>query len=220
MSNPFRQSLYILSSLALLLGFQTGVHADTLKRLMPADQLETLEHHTNQEIAHRFREWHQLLAKREQMSDLDKLQAINAFYNRMTWEDDLALWKQRDYWATPAETLIRNAGDCEDFSIAKYFSLLEMGISENQLKVAYVRLRDGTGHMVLEYYPQPDADPLVLDNIEAALLPLSQRKDLLPRFRFDQHAVWWANRPDQPASTASAFNRWADLIQRMNLEAF
>lgn len=220
MLNLLRQSLYLLSSFALLLGVQTGLHADTLKRMMPIDQLEDLENHTNQEVGQRFREWHQLLEKREQMTDLEKLQTVNAFYNRMTWIDDRALWQQRDYWATPTETLLNNAGDCEDFVIAKYFSLLELGIPEQQLKVTYTRLRDDTAHMVLEYYPQPGADPLILDNIETTLIPLSQRKDLRPRFRFDQQTVWWADRPDKPTSPASAFNRWTDLIQRMGLEAF
>ena len=41
--------------------------------------------------------------------------------------DDTEIWGEPDYWATVLETLGRGAGDCEDFSIAKYVTLKAMG---------------------------------------------------------------------------------------------
>jgi predicted transglutaminase-like cysteine proteinase len=37
--------------------------------------------------------------------------------------DDINRWIKADYWATPIKFLSTNAGDFEDFSIAKYFIL-------------------------------------------------------------------------------------------------
>ncbi|KIF51587.1 hypothetical protein [Vibrio owensii] len=40
------------------------------------------------------------------------------FYNRIVYTQDTALWGEKDYWATPEETLRRFKGDSEDIAIA------------------------------------------------------------------------------------------------------
>ncbi|WP_197479414.1 transglutaminase-like cysteine peptidase, partial [Oleiphilus sp. HI0132] len=81
-------------------------------------------------------------------------------------------------WATPLEFLATNAGDCEDFSIAKYFTLREMGIPDDMIKITYVKaLELNQAHMVLAYYPTPDAEPLILDNLINEIKPAGQRTD-------------------------------------------
>src|SRR5690606_26911116 len=97
------------------------------------------------------------------------------------------IWRQADYWATPLETLAKRAGDCEDFVIAKYFSLINIGVAPEKLRLIYVRARVGgmgssqsIAHMVLGYYATPHADPLVLDNLVGTIAPASQRRDLSP----------------------------------------
>ncbi len=53
----------------------------------------------------------------------------------------------------PLEFLGSNAGDCEDFTIAKYFSLLELGVSDKKLRLVYVKTIElNQFHMVLAYY--------------------------------------------------------------------
>jgi predicted transglutaminase-like cysteine proteinase len=88
------------------------------------------------------------------------------------FDDDMSVWGQSDYWATPAELIGQGRGDCEDFSIAKYYSLIELGIPVSKLRLVYVKAVQtgpaGTflqAHMVLAYYATPNADPLVLDNL-------------------------------------------------------
>ncbi|MBK7656351.1 MAG: transglutaminase-like cysteine peptidase [Betaproteobacteria bacterium] len=80
-------------------------------------------------------------------------------------------WGQVDYWATLLDTASKNAGDCEDFAIAKYVSLINSGMDENKLRLTYVLARVQSNgksisepHMVLAYYPDPGAEPLILDN--------------------------------------------------------
>jgi len=64
-------------------------------------------------------------------------------------------------------SLASNGADCEDFSIAKYFALKELGVPIQRLRITYVKaVRLNQAHMVLAYYPEPDAVPLILDNLE------------------------------------------------------
>ena len=97
--------------------------------------------------------------------------------NRVPFVDDAVHWREEDYWATPAESIGSNGADCEDFSIAKYFLLKELGVPIARLRLTYVKsLKLNQAHMVLAYYARPDAEPLVLDNLEDAVRPASQRR--------------------------------------------
>ena len=106
--------------------------------------------------------WRQLVTEL-QSEDLDeKLYEINRFFNRLDFVDDLVHWQQKDYWATPIEFISTGAGDCEDYTIAKYFSLIELGVPEQQLRLMYVTaLELRQPHMVLAYYETPTSIPLV-----------------------------------------------------------
>ena len=52
--------------------------------------------------------------------EVSKLNLVNDFFNGAKFAKDIDIWKTADYWATPIEFIGRDAGDCEDFSIAKY----------------------------------------------------------------------------------------------------
>jgi predicted transglutaminase-like cysteine proteinase len=123
-----------------------------------------------------------------------------------------------DYWATPVEALSRGAGDCEDYAIAKYFSLKIMGVAEEKLRIAYVKsLQYNMFHMVMLYYSNPGADPLVLDNLVNSIKPASERRDLLPIFTFNGAGLWLAHDRGQGklAGKSSRLPQWNDLLQRM-----
>ena len=107
-----------------------------------------------------------LLAQAAEMDDDAKLQAINQFFNhRVTYAEDIDVWGQIDYWASPLEMLGQARGDCEDYAIAKYFSLVAAGMSVAKLRMVYVRAQLGgvggavQAHMVLAYYASPNAEP-------------------------------------------------------------
>ncbi len=157
-----------------------------------------------------------------------KITAVNQFFNRrIRFVDDNVVWGQNDYWATPLETLYKGAGDCEDFAIAKYFTLLALNISPARLRLTYVRAAMNRGgetafvpHMVLAYYPQLGKEPLVLDNLVESIQPASTRPDLRPVFSFNTEGLW-----EQTGGTTSAvplerLSRWRDLLQRASREGF
>ncbi|MDP2826832.1 MAG: transglutaminase-like cysteine peptidase [Sulfuritalea sp.] len=179
-----------------------------------------------------LRDWQQTLTESSagSVAEKDKLRKINDFINRrIGFEDDLSIWNQSDYWATPLETIGQGRGDCEDFAIIKYYSLKDAGVPLAKLRLVYVKARlEGPGgpymqaHMVLAYYPTPNAEPLVLDNLIAEIRPASQRKDLQPVFSFNSEAIWSgvAGNAAKGAGGTRQLSRWQDLLQRARNEGF
>lgn len=148
----------------------------------------------------------------------DQLYAVNRFFNKIDFVDDKEHWGKSDYWATPIEFLATNAGDCEDFTIAKYFSLIELGVPAEKLRLMYVTAtRPRQAHMVLAYYETPKSVPLVLDNINKRILPATQRRDLIPIYSFNGDGLWHAKSQGQGRRLQSKNNNslWKNLTERM-----
>lgn len=171
----------------------------------------------------RIDEWAALLKQPSQGSIQDTLNRVNQFFNaRMAFRDDIVVWKQQDYWATPIEFLRKGAGDCEDFALAKYFTLRELGVPANQLRITYVKaLELNQAHMVVTWYSTPTAIPLVLDNLKTAILPATQRTDLLPVYAFNGEGLWLPQSGgNKRVGDSKRLSRWQDLLTRMRAEGF
>lgn len=142
---------------------------------------------TRGEVAQRLQDWRSLVAQSIQLSDAEKLKAVNAFFNRhIRYGEDTEVWRQVDYWASPRETLELGAGDCEDFALAKYFTLRLLGISEQRLRLVYSTLiSTQQAHMVLGYWADGGEDLVLLDNLRSEILLITQRPDLQVQFAFD-----------------------------------
>ena len=169
----------------------------------------------------RIRNWQNLIRDYQHEEELQKLAIVNDFFNGARFVNDQKQWNKRDYWATPLEFLIHDAGDCEDFSIAKYFTLREMGLDVSKLRITYVKaLILNQAHMVLAYYPSPNAEPLILDNINKLIKPASERTDLKPVYSFNADDLWLARSRNEQlkAGKSSQINLWRDLTARMQRE--
>ena len=180
--------------------------------------LQKVQEKYGQEARKRLISWEDLL-RDNSATDREKLEKINSFFNKkIVFMSDMDNYGVEDYWATPVECLSRGAGDCEDYAIAKYFSLKMMGVTEEKLRIAYVKsLQYNMFHMVMLYYSNPGADPLVLDNLVNSIKPASERKDLLPIFTFNGAGLWLAHDRGQGklAGKSSRLTQWNDLLQRM-----
>jgi predicted transglutaminase-like cysteine proteinase len=165
--------------------------------------------------------WDEQIKANLSSSEREQLNDINRFFNRkVRFSDDINIWSQKDYWATPVETLIKGAGDCEDYSIAKYFTLRRLGIPSEKLRITYVKaLNYNQAHMVLTYYATPTAEPLVLDNLINDILPASQRKDLLPVYSFNAEGLYLPGSNNKKSDTKK-LSRWQDLLKKMRTEGF
>lgn len=169
----------------------------------------------------RIQAWEAQIKASGSSSERDKLTEVNRFFNRqIRFTDDIRLWKQNDYWATPIEMLVKGSGDCEDYSIAKYFTLRRLGIPSDKLRITYVKaLNYNQAHMVLTYYASPGAEPLVLDNLINEIKPASQRKDLLPVYAFNAEGLYLAG-SNSKKSDSKKLSRWQDILKKMRTEGF
>ncbi len=167
--------------------------------------------------------WRRLIEESRALPDLDKLNKVNAFFNRrILFQTDWEVWGQEDYWATPLEFMGKGAGDCEDFVIAKYVSLQLLGVSNERLRLIYVRAKSGAtasiAHMVLGYYAQPAEEPLILDNLISSVRPASMRSDLIPVFSFNSDGLWVGGATTSSADPTARLSRWRDVLERMHQE--
>ena len=158
---------------------------------------------------------HDLL--RVSQTEIQQLDAVNAFFNQLVFISDNRLWGQEDYWATPIEFLGAKGGDCEDFSLAKYFTLRELGIADEKMRLIYVKATSiNQFHMVLAYYPEKHAVPLILDNLEGEVKLATERKDLIPIYSFNADHLWLMKERGrgQLAGTASKLSKWTKMRNR------
>ncbi len=116
------------------------------------------------------------------LKTLDKkkqLNKVNFYLNRLLPQYDYVINKKLDSWATPKEFLTVGYGDCEDYVIIKYYSLIELGFDEKKLFITVVKEKfRGGGHMVLTYFKTKNESPLVLDNLSFKILDLKTRTDI------------------------------------------
>jgi len=169
----------------------------------------------------RLRDWHALIEGNRDAPLQTKLERVNRFFNRMRFLSDDAHWGRRDYWATPVEMLSTRGGDCEDFSIAKYHTLKEMGVPVERLRITYVKaLELDQAHMVLAYYASPEAEPLILDNLVDDIRPGSRRPDLHPVYSFNGDGLWMAVERGEGRRVGGpdGISLWRDMSARMERE--
>jgi predicted transglutaminase-like cysteine proteinase len=212
-------------AVALLLGWDAGA-----LRAQPRDErgftsavserlMEAYARRFGAAARGRLDTWKGYAAQRRQTpsAERDLLLEVNRILNRIRFVDDQTHWGEADYWATPAESVASNGGDCEDFTIAKYFLLKELGVPISRLRMTYVKaIRLNQAHMVLAYYPKPDAEPLVLDNLEETVRPASQRTDLVPVYSFNDEEVWVETRGK--SGSPKQIRNWNLLLERLERE--
>lgn len=180
-----------------------------------------------QDTANLVDEWYATIETMRDMPEAQKLETANQFFNRrIRWVQDPEAWGQKDYWATPLETMGKGMGDCEDFAIAKYAMLVLAGVDVNKLRITYVKAQMGgpnsevhAAHMVLAYYPEPTAVPDILDNLITDIYPATKRTDLTPVYGFNSRGLWVGGAAT-PATTnpGAKLSRWRDVLRRAAAE--
>jgi predicted transglutaminase-like cysteine proteinase len=128
----------------------------------------------------------ELMERLVALEEKQKVIAVNSFFNQLAFGSDIQIWKKKDYWASRLEFLGKGQGDCEDYAVAKFLTMTQVGISEKKLFLTYVKAvgYPEAAHLVVSYYPEPGRIPFVLDNYNPKILPANQRKDLVPVYSF------------------------------------
>ncbi len=215
----------IIPSLALL--FTSGLlmaAAAVAPLKLPEGLVQEMSNHYGPEARVRLLSWQMMVKEQSQVLEWQRLQHINAFLNRIPFAEDQDHWQQQDYWATPVQFLASNGGDCEDFAIAKLFSLQGANIDPDKLRLMYVTAKElGQAHMVLVYRANPGEHPLVLDNMAGEIIAARDRTDLVPVYSFNASGLWLNNRTEQNEHEVKVRNHsgsslWRELVARMEKE--
>ena len=185
--------------------------------------LDYINRNYGEQAKNRLIGWRDIIQdeKYKTLPEQEKLRLVNDYFNKVRFIDDIEHWQKEDYWATPIEMLSTNGGDCEDFSIAKYFTLKALNVPIERMKLTYVKsIILKQAHMVLAYYPTPDAEPLILDNLMDEIRHASARKDLLPVYSFNGDGLWLSRERGQGkrVGKSSRLSLWKELSTRMKKE--
>lgn len=170
-------------------------------------------------ILKRLAKYEEVKNKARNLDINKKLTQINLFINGSLAEFDNASMGIDDYWMTPKEFFIKGHGDCEDYVIAKYFTLLELGVKKENLYPAIVKVQGSASfHLVLLYVEDKNKSPLVLDNLSFKILPFSKRIDLTPIAAFNEIDSYTLTREKflQKANVDwGKENKWEKLLNRV-----
>ena len=182
-------------------------------------QLNSIERKYGSSAKTRVEAWDSMIESSKNESLLNKIKNVNDFFNQITYKTDAAHWKQKDYWATPFEFMGTGAGDCEDYAIAKYFSLIKLGIPDDKLRITYVIYKKANSrfeqaYMVLTYYHKTGAEPVIFDNINRRLELASKRDDLKPVYSFNSSGLWQAKNKGDTRVGDNNLKSWKNLIGR------
>ena len=211
----------VLVFIILIIGLGLALAEDEYL-LFSEKKRQQIELQHGAEVAKRLSRWKTFVEENQDKTEPEKLKLTNNFFNQqLLWISDIKLWKQKDYWATPVETLVKAAGDCEDFTIIKYFTLTSLGVPVKHLRLTYVKaLKYNQAHMVLTYSRNPHEIPLVLDNINKKILPANQRTDLKPVYSFNGEGMWLQSKKKlgKKVGSSSRIRLWTDLKKRMQKE--
>ncbi len=133
--------------------------------------------------------WDRLLRSLRGRGAGAQLDLVNRAINQQPYRSDRAVWGRGDYWAIPEDFLARG-GDCEDFAIAKYFALRELGFAAADLRVVVLRdIRARRDHAVLVAHL--DGRDLVLDVVQRFVVPWSALSHYRPLYSVNETDAWF-----------------------------
>ncbi|MFC1614999.1 transglutaminase-like cysteine peptidase [Patescibacteria group bacterium] len=192
-----------------------------VKKGIRIEVMDWIENRYGMSAINRIMDWQDLITHNRELPERDQLKLVNDFFNEIDYYTDNEIWGKTDYWATPVEMLAVDGADCEDYAIAKYFTLREMGIPAEKLRITYVKaLELDQAHMVLFYYEHEYAKPVVLDNLIGQIRPASERQDLAPVYGFNGDGLWLAKSRGRGRKVGGSerISLWQNLTTKMEKE--
>jgi len=136
-------------------------------------------------------EWQDVMRSLKSRDANVQLETINRHLNSSPYITDMVNWQQKDYWAT-LKQFFRKNGDCEDYAIAKYYSLKELGFSADQMRIVIVRDKNlNVAHAVLAVY---EKDKIwILDNQISHIISEDKIVHYEPLYSINENA-WWLHK--------------------------
>ena len=176
--------------------------AQELKRIKISDKI----------AKNRIEDYEKQLKACKTLSKQKQLQKINFYLNTLLPQYDAVINKKEDNWETPKEFLRVGYGDCEDYVLIKYYTLIRLGFDETKLFITVVKEKYYGGyHMVLSYFQHKNRSPLVLDNLSFKILPMSKRSDLEAQFYINSTGVYKLLKNNKLKKIADKYKEFEEL---------
>ena len=176
----------------------------------------SIEKNSGRIAKNRAMDYQQKITSLKHYDKTKQLNIVNNYLNQLLPQYDAVMQKQEDYWASPKEFLQSGYGDCEDYVIIKYFSLLKLGFDKDRLYLTTVHeLYTGGYHMVLSYFKKGLKSPLILDNLSFRVLELSKRNDIKADTFINANGVFTIDENFKLKKIASASTQYINLIKKI-----
>ncbi|MCK5424014.1 MAG: transglutaminase-like cysteine peptidase [Emcibacter sp.] len=135
--------------------------------------------------------WHELLDFLKDKPAERQIAEINTHMNKAPYINDIINWGIPDYWASVRQ-FFKKDGDCEDYAIAKYMSLKELGFDADKMRIVVVQDTNlDVPHAVLVV--SLNGDRLVLDNQISYVVKEKAVLHYRPFYSINENA-WWLHR--------------------------
>ena len=136
-----------------------------------------------------IKRWAGLIENLRAENKLRQIITVNKWFNRLPYKYDEYAYDQLDYWADTRE-LLTTRGDCEDYALSKYYTLRQLGFSQDELKIMVVYDKDNfTNHAVLMVYM--DGTRYMMDINSDATEPSAMGKRYKPLYSFNEQTAWF-----------------------------
>ena len=178
-----------------------------------------IQKHSGKMAKNRALDYQETINKFSKDTKEKQLNEVNFYLNQLLPQYDSVMQHKEDYWESPKEFLVNGYGDCEDYVIIKYFTLLKLGFDKKKLFMTTVREKfSGGNHMVLCYFPEEGKSPLVLDNLSFKILPLNIRVDLKSNRFINHNGVYIINKKNKLKKIYSGSIQYVNLLKKIQKE--
>ncbi|MBU1169545.1 MAG: transglutaminase-like cysteine peptidase [Proteobacteria bacterium] len=179
-------------ALVLLMIATFALAEDLGKFYIPAKRMEHYRADYGDQAVKRLNSLLMLMDRLSTAPEDQIVSEVNRFFNQVEYQSDIKTWGKKDYWASRLEFLGRGQGDCEDFAVAKFLTMMQLGVPEKKIFLTYVKAvgYPEEAHLVVTYYKEQGRTPLVIDNYNTSILPATQRNDLIPVYSFSANDLF------------------------------
>lgn len=132
--------------------------------------------------------WRAMIQGLRSQAPLDQLSEVNRFLNTWSEKPDDENYGAEEYWASPLEFIARS-GDSEDFAIVKFFTLRELGFTNEQLRIVVAKdvLRNKVHSFLAVYH---DGKIHILDSVSKSVLTQNDVKYYVPFYSVNETTRW------------------------------
>lgn len=137
--------------------------------------------------------WNKLIQEVKGQPKIRQMMRVNMWFEQYPYKYDPNVYKQKDYWATPLEFL-EYGGDCEDYAIAKYMTLRQLGFPASSMKITMVydgKTMSDHAFLIVDH----DGIQYVMDNREKLVVARYMENRYMPHFAFNEDYVWTYDSP-------------------------